>query len=165
MNERLYMCRHGIVVCDRCGAESAGDPEPARLLRALGGRDRARARRVPAVRLQAPAGPARGGIRGIPNRGAAPPLSTAPGAVQGARRVAHHVPAVLGKARRCPGTTPGKDEQDGEGSLCERKEDMSSRKPYMPGPASGADVEKEGDKWTLVLVRDLRHEPEKVWEA
>jgi len=42
---------------------------------------------------------------------------------------------------------------------------MSSRKPYMPGPASGADVEKEGDKWTLLLVRDLRHAPEKVWEA
>jgi uncharacterized protein YndB with AHSA1/START domain len=37
---------------------------------------------------------------------------------------------------------------------------------YIPGPASGARVEKkDGDKWTLVLVRELRHSPDKVWEA
>lgn len=42
---------------------------------------------------------------------------------------------------------------------------MSSREQYQPGPASGADVQKEGDKWTLVVVRDLRHAPEKVWKA
>lgn len=34
-----------------------------------------------------------------------------------------------------------------------------------PGPASGAQIRREGDKWTLVLVRDLRHPPEKVWQA
>ena len=38
-------------------------------------------------------------------------------------------------------------------------------KPYEPGPAAGAQVEKDGDNWTLVLVRDLRHAPDKVWEA
>ena len=42
---------------------------------------------------------------------------------------------------------------------------MASREQYTPGPASGVHVEKEGDKWTLVLVRDLRHSPEKVWRA
>lgn len=42
---------------------------------------------------------------------------------------------------------------------------MSSREPYEPGPASGADIQKEGDRWTLVLVRDLRHPPAKVWTA
>jgi uncharacterized protein YndB with AHSA1/START domain len=36
---------------------------------------------------------------------------------------------------------------------------------YAPGPAAGARVEKEGEKWTLVLVRDLRHAPAKVWSA
>jgi len=36
---------------------------------------------------------------------------------------------------------------------------------YAPGPAYGADVRKDGEKWTLILVRDLRHSPEKVWEA
>ena len=42
---------------------------------------------------------------------------------------------------------------------------MSSRENYAPGAASGAEVRKDGDKWTLVLVRDLRHPPEKVWLA
>jgi uncharacterized protein YndB with AHSA1/START domain len=39
------------------------------------------------------------------------------------------------------------------------------RARYEPGPASGAQVQKDGDKWTLVLVRELRHSPEKVWQA
>jgi uncharacterized protein YndB with AHSA1/START domain len=42
---------------------------------------------------------------------------------------------------------------------------MSSRENYAPGAASGAEVRKEGDKWTLVLVRDLTHPPAKVWKA
>jgi len=42
---------------------------------------------------------------------------------------------------------------------------MSSREQYMPGAASGAEVRKEGEKWTLVLVRDLAHPPAKVWTA
>jgi uncharacterized protein YndB with AHSA1/START domain len=42
---------------------------------------------------------------------------------------------------------------------------MSERERYAPGPASGAHIHKEGEKWTLVLVRDLRHAPAKVWKA
>jgi uncharacterized protein YndB with AHSA1/START domain len=42
---------------------------------------------------------------------------------------------------------------------------MTYRDQYAPGPAGGAEVRKDGDKWTLVLVRELRHSPEKVWEA
>jgi uncharacterized protein YndB with AHSA1/START domain len=42
---------------------------------------------------------------------------------------------------------------------------MADREQYTPGPASGAQVRKDGEKWTLVLVRELRHSPEKVWEA
>ena len=42
---------------------------------------------------------------------------------------------------------------------------MCDREQYTPGPASGAQVRKEGDKWTLILVRELRHSPEKVWQA
>lgn len=43
---------------------------------------------------------------------------------------------------------------------------MTDREPYTPGPASGARVEKQdGENWALVLVRDLRHSPEKVWQA
>jgi hypothetical protein len=36
---------------------------------------------------------------------------------------------------------------------------MSGREQYAPGAASGAEVRKDGEKWTLVLVRDLRPEP------
>jgi uncharacterized protein YndB with AHSA1/START domain len=51
------------------------------------------------------------------------------------------------------------------------------REQYSPGPARGAQVQKEtpaqaqGEQpedtgqWTLILVRELRHAPEKVWQA
>src|SRR5271156_4210752 len=42
---------------------------------------------------------------------------------------------------------------------------MRNLEQYTPGPARGADVRKDGDKWTLILVRELRHAPEKVWQA
>jgi len=42
---------------------------------------------------------------------------------------------------------------------------MTIRDLYTPGPASGAQVRKDGEKWTLILVRELRHSPEKVWQA
>src|SRR6266851_4519803 len=31
--------------------------------------------------------------------------------------------------------------------------------------ARGAQIRKDGEKWTLILVRELRHSPEKVWQA
>src|SRR5258708_13412119 len=42
---------------------------------------------------------------------------------------------------------------------------MTDREQYAPGPAGGAQVRKDGEKWTLILVRELRHPPEKVWQA
>ena len=42
---------------------------------------------------------------------------------------------------------------------------MTDREQYSPGPACGAQVRKDGEKWTLVLVRELRHSREKVWQA
>jgi hypothetical protein len=42
---------------------------------------------------------------------------------------------------------------------------MTDREQYTPGPASGAQVRKDGEKWTLILVRELRHPPERVWQA
>jgi uncharacterized protein YndB with AHSA1/START domain len=42
---------------------------------------------------------------------------------------------------------------------------MSDREKYTPGPAGGAEVRKDGEQWTLVLIRDLRHPPAKVWRA
>jgi len=47
---------------------------------------------------------------------------------------------------------------------------VTDREHYTPGPASVAQVRKERgqngeDKWTLILIRELRHAPEKVWQA
>ncbi len=43
---------------------------------------------------------------------------------------------------------------------------MPESQMYEPGPANLARVEKDGaDKWTIILVRELRHSPEKVWQA
>jgi uncharacterized protein YndB with AHSA1/START domain len=42
---------------------------------------------------------------------------------------------------------------------------MSDREPYTPGPAQGAQIKKDGDKWTLILVRELHHPPAMVWQA
>jgi uncharacterized protein YndB with AHSA1/START domain len=42
---------------------------------------------------------------------------------------------------------------------------MNDRERYAPGAAMKAEAKKEGEKWTLILVRDLRHKPAMVWEA
>jgi uncharacterized protein YndB with AHSA1/START domain len=42
---------------------------------------------------------------------------------------------------------------------------MGDLEQYTPAPAYGAQIQKDGEKWTLVLVRELRHAPEKVWQA
>jgi uncharacterized protein YndB with AHSA1/START domain len=42
---------------------------------------------------------------------------------------------------------------------------MQHRTQYAPGPAYGARVQKDGEKWTLILVRELRHPPARVWQA
>lgn len=47
---------------------------------------------------------------------------------------------------------------------------MTDRERYTPGEANLARVEKSRgqngeEKWTLVLVRELRYSPEKVWKA
>jgi uncharacterized protein YndB with AHSA1/START domain len=47
---------------------------------------------------------------------------------------------------------------------------MNDLERYTPGPANLARIQKERlqngqEKWTLVLVKQLRHSPEKVWQA
>ncbi len=46
---------------------------------------------------------------------------------------------------------------------------MTDLEHYTPGPANGARVIKDRAKnenmWTLILVRELRHSPEKVWQS
>jgi uncharacterized protein YndB with AHSA1/START domain len=47
---------------------------------------------------------------------------------------------------------------------------VTDRERYMPDPAYGARIQKDREqngeeKWTLVLVRELHHTREKVWQA
>ena len=42
---------------------------------------------------------------------------------------------------------------------------MTDRSHYTPGPANLAHIQKDGEKWTLVLVKELHHSPENVWQA
>ena len=35
---------------------------------------------------------------------------------------------------------------------------MTNSPAYTPGPASGARVRKDGEDWTLIVVRELRHQ-------
>jgi uncharacterized protein YndB with AHSA1/START domain len=42
---------------------------------------------------------------------------------------------------------------------------MSTRDAYSPAPAFGAEVKKEGERWTLALVRNLKHPPTRVWAS
>jgi uncharacterized protein YndB with AHSA1/START domain len=46
-----------------------------------------------------------------------------------------------------------------------KEQAVGYREEYTPGPANVAHIEKDGEKWTLVLVREMRHSPEKVWQA
>jgi uncharacterized protein YndB with AHSA1/START domain len=47
----------------------------------------------------------------------------------------------------------------------DQEKEMTDREHYLPGPARGAQIRKDGEKWTLILVRELRHPPERVWQA
>ena len=69
-----------------------------------------------------------------------------------------HVDALERHLDRMDQSTPNERKED-------KEKKMTDREQYTPGPASGAQVQKDGEKWTLVLVRELRHSPEKVWQA
>lgn len=42
---------------------------------------------------------------------------------------------------------------------------MPNLEQYSPGPPDASHIENSGKMWTLAFVRDLRHSPEKVWQA
>src|ERR1043166_2548234 len=102
-------------------------------------RDRDRERRADADRVR------RGGARG-----------REPGARRGVR-------AEIGQAGRGQSVRVVRPPGTVRGCCRVRAVGLASR--YTPGPAGGARVEKDGDKWTLVLVRELRHARENVWQA
>src|SRR5579871_4506213 len=157
-----YIRVHGVRVRRPRRAEPPRHLEPARLLRAVGPRDRETAADGAADRLQALARAARDRLRRVARRRAAAPLPDPTGAADGDRCLARPLSALLVDARRPVGAPPRSDGR--HAARQERKETMSNRDKYAPGPAA-AEVRKDGDKWTLVLVRELRHPPAKVWRA
>lgn len=40
-----------------------------------------------------------------------------------------------------------------------------NRPPYRPSPLADVEYRQDGDHWTVVFTRDLRHPPEAVWAA
>src|SRR5262249_53654872 len=103
----------------------------------------------------------RGGHRGC----STPRVPVETRVAAGNRGVARAVPAALVAApRRAPtpsrsnGSANTNDERDEEDTMTERP-------LYAPGPATAARVEKDGDTWRLVVEKQLRQPPEKVWRA
>src|SRR6266536_2229222 len=160
MNMCVYE-RHGIIVRHHRGAEPPRHPQPAGVVGAIRRRDPAPAADASNFGVQAPPRPARGRVRGVARRSPAARLPDPARAAHGGRCLARSFSWPLDGPRRCA-RTPSRS--DGAG-IKERKEPMSSREKYVPGPAAGAEVQKDGEKWTLVLVREIRHPPAMVWQA
>src|SRR5947199_522875 len=155
----------GIGVRNHCGAEPPRDIEPPGLVPTVGGRDRASASYAAADRVKAPARAARGRFRGIHGGRTAPPLPTESGTTSGGRCLAGSVPSVLVRSRGCSRTPPRPHGSINTNEKEDKEKKMTDREQYTPGPASGAQVRKDGEEWTIILVRELRHSPEKVWQA
>jgi hypothetical protein len=78
--------------------------------------------------------------------------------------MAGSIPSVLVRSRRCS-RTPPRPHGSVNTNEKEDKERMTDHQQYAPGPASGAQVRKDGEKWTRILVRELLHPPAMVWQA
>src|SRR5213594_2534242 len=155
----------GICIRNHCGAKPPGDIEPPGLVTTVGGRDRASASYDAADRVKAPASAARGRFRRIHGGRTAPSLPTEARTTSGGRCLAGSVPSVLVRSRRCSRTPPRPHGSIYTNEKEDKEKKMTDREQYTPGPASGAQVRKDGEKWTLILVRELRHSPERVWQA
>src|SRR3954454_10311914 len=155
----------GICFRNHRRAEPARDTGPPGLVGTVGRRHRASAAYVTTDRLQAPASPARGRFRRVDGRRAASPVSAQARATPGGGCLAGSVPPLLVRSPRCSRTAPRPGGSINDNQKEDTEETMTDRAQYAPGPAAGAQVRKDGDKWTLVLVRELRHSRDKVWEA
>src|SRR5205823_1623141 len=131
----------------------------------VGWRDRASASYATADRVKAPASAARSRFRGIHGGRTTPSLPTEARTTSGGGCLAGSVPSLLVGSRGCSRTPPRTHGSENTNEKEDKEKKMTDREQYTPGPASGAQVRKDGEKWTLILVRELRHSPEKVWQA
>src|SRR5258706_7065725 len=155
----------GICFRNHCGAEPPRDIEPPGLVTTVGWRDRASTSYAAADRVKAPASAARGRFRGIHGGRTAPSLPAEARTTSGGGCLAGSVPSILVRSRGCSRTPPRPHGSINTNEKEDKEKKMTDREQYTSGPASGAQVRKDGEKWTLILVRELRHSPEKVWQA
>jgi uncharacterized protein YndB with AHSA1/START domain len=95
----------------------------------------------------------------------APSLPAETGTTAGGGCLAGSVPPVLVRSRRCARTPPRPPGAIHTSEKEGKEKEMTNREGYTPGPARGAQVRKDGETWTLLLVRELRHPPAMVWQA
>src|SRR6266480_4264287 len=154
-----------IGIRNHCGAKPPRDTESPDLLRTVGWRDRASTSYAAADGVKAPASAARGRFRGIHGGCTAPSLPAEARTASGGGCLAGSVPPVLVRPRGCARTPPRPHGSINTNEKEDKEKKVTDREQYAPGPASGAQVRKDGEKWTLILVRELRHSPEQVWQA
>src|SRR3954470_8788411 len=154
----------GIRLRNHRRAEPPRDIEPVGDLRTVGRSDRARASDVAADGVKAPARAARSRLRRSHSGRPAASLSAQARTASGSGRLAGAVSAVLVLSRGCARTPSRSHASPDTKESKDKEKTVTARERYAPGPAS-AQVEKHGEQWTLVLVRELRHSPEKVWQA
>src|SRR5438445_7710459 len=155
----------GSCVRNHGGAEPPRDIEPPGLVTTVGWRDQASTSYAAADHVQTLARAARGRFRGIHGGRTAPSLPAEARTASGGGCLAGSVPSVLVRSRGCARTAPRPHGSINANEKEDKEKEMIAREQYTPGPASGAQVRKDGEKWTLILVRELRHSPEKVWQA
>src|SRR5215469_6769811 len=127
MPHRVYD-GHGIRVRDHCRAEPPRNIDPARLIATVGWGHRASAPYAANVRVQASASAARGRLRGVHRRCAAPSLPPQARTTSGSGCLAGAVPAVLVRSCGCSRTIPGP-----HGSIPSNKKE-AKEKTAQPGP-------------------------------
>src|SRR5262249_14768650 len=141
---------HGICVRNHCRAEPPRDIEPPGLVTTVSWRDRASASNHAADRVKAPASAARSRVRRIHGGRTAPSLPAESRRISGGRCLAGSVPSVLVRSRRCSRTPPRPHGSINTNEKEDKEKKMNDREQYTPGPASGAQVRKDGEKWTLI---------------
>src|SRR5438270_551372 len=135
------------------------------LVTTVGWRDRASASYAAADRVKALASADRKSTRLNYSHSQTPYVAADAKKKSGGGCLAGSVPSVLVRSRRCSRTSPRPHGSINKNETEDKEKKMTDREPYAPGPASGAQVRKDGEKWTLILVRELRHSPDKVWLA
>src|SRR5207245_1274513 len=97
----------------------------------------------------------------------ASPLPAEARTTPGGGCLARSVPQVLVRSRGCSRTPPRPHGSVSTNETEDEETKVINRDQYIPSPASKAQarVRKDGERWTLILVRELRHSPEKVWQA